>query len=272
MRTALTLSALVLCAVPAEADNPKTDNTKADAKKDYADFSRLIHKMVVKELPKEFEDKTGWGQMVPLTEKLLFPKLPRARVRIGDKEGYPDGLWRRYKARIEDPAKDLKINVREFSKVDSKTFRLAVESEVLLAGEGEIQNWQKGLPLGRISARADALLGLGTVFDVGVTLNTKKFPPDLIVEPKLADLQIDLKAFNLRRVANPTTNLALEGEAAKSIGDELKETLKSLIKNAEPDIKNRANEAIAQSLKEGKGNISASSLLKIAPPAKVKEK
>src|SRR5262249_27440526 len=186
MRTALTLIALMLCAMPAEADDPKAGNGNvADAKRDYADFSRLIHKMVVKELPKEFEDKIGWGQMVPLTEKLRFPNLPRARVRIGDKEGYPNGLWKRYKARIADPAKDLKINVREFSKVDSKTFRLAVDSEVLLAGEGEIQNWQKGLPLGRISAQADALVGLGMVFDVGVTLNTKKFPPDLNVEPKL---------------------------------------------------------------------------------------
>jgi hypothetical protein len=269
MRLALSLTGFALAFVihSAGADDAKP----ADPQRDYADFSRLIHKIVVKELPKEFEDKSGWGQMVPLTERLRFPNLPRTRVRIGDKEGYPDGLWKKFKVRITDPERDLKIKVREFSKLDAKTFRLAVDSEVALAGEGEIQNWQKGLPLGRVSANADALLGLGTVFDVGVTFDTKKFPPDLNIDPKLSDLQINLKEFNLRRVANPTTNIALEGETAKNLGNEMKDTLRSLIKNYEPEIKKRANEAISQSLKEGKGNISAAALLKIAPAAKAKE-
>src|ERR1700730_13227743 len=128
MRSAAILTlTLALLSSTAGADDPKPN-----PQKDYADFSKLIHRMVVKELPKEFEDRSGWGQMVPLSEKLRFPNLPRTRVRIGDKEGYPNGLWKRFKARIEDPAKDLKINVREFSKIDSKTFRLAVDSEVLL--------------------------------------------------------------------------------------------------------------------------------------------
>ena len=38
------------------------------------------------------------------------------------------------------------------------------------------------------------------------------------------------------------------------------------------DIKSRANEAIAQSLKEGKGNISASALLRMAPAAQMPAK
>ena len=267
----ITCLSFVFLAVPAAADDPLTES-KTEIQKDYADFSRMIHKMVVKELPKEFEDKSGWGQIVPLTEPLRFPNLPRAKVRIGEKEGYPDGLWKKFKVRIEDPARDLKINVREFSKVDSKNFRLILDSEVTVAGEGEVQNWQKGVPLGRITAQAGALVALGMNFDVGVTFDTKKFPPDINVEPKLSELKIDLKEFNLRRVANPTTNIAIEGEAAKGIGDDLKDTLKSLIKTQEPDIKKRANDAIVQSLKEGKGNISAASLLKMAPPAKVEKK
>jgi hypothetical protein len=248
------------------------DEPKADPKKDYADFSRLIHRMVVKELPKEIEDKSGWGQIVPLTEPVRFPNLPRAKVRKGDKEGYPHGLWKKFKVRIPNPEKDLKIDVREFSKLDPKTLRVVVDTEAAVSGDGEVQNWQKGLPLGGASAQADAVIGLHMVFDVGVTLVVKKFPPDVIVEPKLAELQIDLKEFNLNRVANPRTGLAIEGETAKGFGNDMKDMLRGLIKNFEPDIKSRANEAISQALKEGKGNISAGALLKMAPPAKPKEK
>jgi hypothetical protein len=259
---------LFLCILSSAADDLKPPAPKQD----YADFSRLIHKIVVKQLPKEFEDHSAWGQMVPLTEPVRFPNLPRTRIRIGDKEGYPNGVWRRYQARIEEPNRDLKINVREFSKLDPKHFRLVVESDVALTGDGEMQNWVKGVALGKALAQADARLALGMVFEVGVTLDTKKFPPDVNVEPKLTDLRIDLTDFKLRRIANPTTNLVIEGEAAKSLGNDFKESLKSLIKNFEPEIKNRANEAIAQSLKEGKGNISAASLLKMAPAAQAAPK
>jgi hypothetical protein len=266
MRAAAILLALVMFGHGAGADEPKPDPAKT-----YADFSRLIHRMVVKELPKEFEDNSGWGQIVPLTEPVRFPNLPRAKVKIDGKEGYPHGVWRRFKVKIEDPDRDLKIVVREFSKLDLKTFRLVIDSEVAPAGTAEIQNWQKGLPLGKVNAQADALLGLGMVFDIGVTLNTKKFPPELNVEPKLKDLKIDLKEFNLRRVVNPTTNLALEGQAAKTFGDDARDMMNTLIKNFEPEIKRRANEAITQSLKEGKGNISASTLFKAAPQKKVQD-
>ncbi len=254
---------LMVC-LPAAGDEPKPPAPRQD----YREFSRLIHKMVVKQLPKEFEDHSAWGQIVPLTEPVRFPNVPRARIRIGDKEGYPNGIWRRYKARIEDPARDLKVGVREFTKLDPKTFRLVVDSEVVLVGDGEMQNWVKGIALGRVEAQADARLDLGMVFNIGITLDTKKFPPDINVDPKLTDLRIDLADFKLRRIVNPTTNLAIEGEAAKSLGEDLKSGLKSVIKNFEPDVKKRANEAIAQSLKEGRGNFSAAALLRMAPAVK----
>jgi hypothetical protein len=252
--------------------SPLSAQTEDAKQRDYTEFSKMIHKMVIKDLPKEIEDKSGWGQMAPLTEKLLFPRIPRVKIRVGDKEGFPDGLWKKFKVRFPEPEKNIKINVKDFSKVDAKTFRLAVDSEVVVVGDGEAQNWQKGLRLGQIDAQAGALVGLNMVFNIGVTFDTKKFPPDINIEPKMTELGIDLKEFNLRRVSNAVTGIAIEGDTAKDIGNDLKDTLKSFIKSQEPDIKNRANEAIAKSLKEGKGNISASALLKLAPAASPPQK
>ena len=72
MRSTLCTSILTLlaCIFPA-AEDAKAQTPKQD----YADFSRLIHKMVVKQLPKEFEDYSAWGQMVPLTEPVRFPRI-----------------------------------------------------------------------------------------------------------------------------------------------------------------------------------------------------
>ncbi len=106
LRIAYLLTGLGVClvAVRVAADDAPADAPPASPKRDYADFSRLIQKIVVKDLPKEFEQRTNWGNTVPLTERLRFPNLPRTKVRVGDREGYADGLWRKYKIRIDDPA------------------------------------------------------------------------------------------------------------------------------------------------------------------------
>src|SRR5437868_1629615 len=130
MRSCLVVMSLALVVGIAEADKPKLSSPQ----REYADLSRLIHKMVVKEIPREFEDRSGWGQIVPLTEKLRFPNLQRTRVRLGDKEGYPHGLWKKFKVRFDDPDKDVKIDVREFSKIDPKTFHLVVDAEAAFTG------------------------------------------------------------------------------------------------------------------------------------------
>lgn len=240
------------------------DDNTTDSKKDYAEFSKLLHKMVAKDLPRVYEDNSGWGRTIPIPDKLRLPRLARVKVQVEGREELPHGLWKRFRVRMDDPAKDLVIQVRDFAKVDASTFRLAVDAEAAVFAEGQVQHWQKGLATIGATAQADAVLLLGMVFDIGVSLDLKKIPPDLVIKPKVADLQLDLKEFNLRRVGN-----LIEGERAKNLGDELKDVLRGLVKSQEAEVKNRANEAIAKSLREGKGNISAAGLLKFVTPGKV---
>lgn len=272
MRT-LGLFALLLALMPALADDPvKQDPApkpegKADVKKDWSDFSRLIHSIVVKELPKEIEDKSGWGQIVPLTEPLRFPNLPRTRVKAGNKEGYPNGLWKKYKILFEEPAKNIKIVVRDFSKIDAKNFRLALDADASVVGEGEIQNWTNGIRLGQVAGQADATLGLGMLFKVNVTLDPKSILA-LKIDPKLDELKVDIKEFNVRKVTAVGGVLELGEESNKAVAAYLKDGLQTAVKTFEPQIKNLANRVLDNALKEGRGNISAGALFKIAPTAK----
>lgn len=253
------------------ADSQPVANAPGSDKQQFADLSRLIQTMVAKEIPKEYEDQSGWGQTIPIPEKLRLPGLQRTLIKVGDKLEMPHGLWKRYKVLMEDPKKDLVIRVKEFSKLDAKMFRLALDADAAFVGEAEVKHWAKGLALLNVTATADALIGLQMQFDIGVTLNTKKFPPDIKVEPKLNDLKVEMKEFNVRKVGSPKL-IQFQGDPTKSLGIELKDAINGILKTFEPQIKEQANEAIAQALKEGKGTLSPAVLFKLGTSANAKEK
>jgi hypothetical protein len=237
----------------------------AEEKPDNTEFSKLIHQAVIAQAPKQYEDRSSWGKTIPIPDKLRLPGL-RTRVKVGDKEELPHDHWKRTRVWVDDPAKNIQIQVRDVRKVDDKITRVQVEATVALHAERERQQWSKGLHLFSLTVRADATVGVTLDCDVAITLNTSKFPPELKIEPKVADCQLELKEFDLIRVGK-----LIEGADARELGNELKDILKQLIRLYEPDVKERTNQAIAKGLKEGKGAISAESLLKAGVSPKTKK-
>ena len=62
--------------------------------------------------------------------------------------------------------------------------------------------------------------------------------------------------------------MLITGEDARAVGEELRGILQDLLRTREGEVKDFANQAIAESLKDGKAVISASSLLKPKPASK----
>src|SRR4051812_31645525 len=89
---------LILAASWTSADEPAKEPAK-----DYTEFSKLLHKMVVAQVPKYVEDNSGWGGTIPIPDKLRLPRLPRTRIKVGDREELPHGLWRKLRVTIDDP-------------------------------------------------------------------------------------------------------------------------------------------------------------------------
>lgn len=255
IRTLAVAALLSVCALSTPAG-------EKDAKPDFAEFSRLLHQMVVKQVPQEHEEKFNWGNTIPVPEKLRLPRL-RTYVKVGDHLEVPHGAWRRVRVKLLDANKDLRITVRDFRPVD-KLYRIVIDSEVTVFAQGEWQQWQKGLLLLGENGDATATITSSMVCDVDASLDYTKFPPVLNVKPKVTEMTLDLKAFQLLRV-----NGTVEGEKVRQLGNDLMgDLLRDGIKAAEPLVKDYANDAIARSLKEGKGTLSADVLLKLGPPAK----
>ena len=232
----------------------------APAGPDYRELSRLLQQAVVKQLPPEVEKRTGWGETIPVPPDLPLPRL-RKYVKVGDHFEVPHGAWRRVKAKIEDPKRDLQLQVREFRQLDPSTYRLALDVDALVACEGEWQQWQTGLRLLAATAVADAAVRLSLVCDIAVSVEFKKFPPEVKLEPKVQDLKVDLKSLNVRHLGNRL----VQGEKIEGVNENLEELLREGLKQSEPLLKAYANDAIARGLREGKGSISPAELFKAVP-------
>jgi hypothetical protein len=231
---------------------------------DYAELSALIHKAVVAKVPKQFEDNSEWGRTIPNPGNLKRVRN-RKWIKVGDHEELPNGVWKRSRVRFDDPAKDIRVSVTELRSLDAKTVRLSLDATVSVHAEQERQRWRRGLHILGFTAEADATVVARLDCDVAVSLSAGKFPPAATVEPKVIGCELSLKEFRLLRVGN-----LLQGESARELGDELKEFLQRRLTSLEPEIREAANRAIAQTLREGQGKISAATLLKFASQLKPK--
>jgi hypothetical protein len=249
----------------AQADDPaKTDKDKEK----FAEFSKLIHKIALKQVPNYLEDNSGWGQTVPIPDKLRFPNL-RTTIKVKNRLELPHGLWRKVKVWMKEPAKDLAIRVRDF-KVDGKNIRISLDAVAALETEIEAQQWQLGITLIGFKGKAGATIGLA--LDCDVAIGPGKSLLEVKVEPKVTSLKLELKEFNLHEVATARLGKVLEGDNAKAMGNQYKDILQEVMRQFEPLVKDQANLAIAQSLKEGKGTISLTELLKITNSAPKEKK
>jgi hypothetical protein len=235
---------------------------KPPARPEHAELARLILAAVVAKLPREFEDRSGWGRTIPDPGNLRLPQL-RTRVKVGDKEELAHGAWVRTRGWLDDPAKDVQVEVRDLRKVDPKTVQLRLAVTVSGHGERERRQYEKGLRLFDLTLQADAVVVLVLDCDVGLALNTSTFPPEVVVEPKVTKSQLELKEFEPRKVGKVQL-----GERARELAGELKGVLQDHLKKHEQEIKDRINAAIARGLKEGKGSVSAGALLKAEPSKK----
>jgi len=228
---------------------------------EYVEFSKLVHGIVVKQMPKQFEDASGWGQRIEVPLNLPLAKR-RTIFKVGDRFEAPHGTWRRFVGKVEEPDKNLKIVVKDFKKLNDSAYRVVVDVDAIVMVDAEFQQWQKGLLLIGGKGVVDANVTAAVVCDVGVAINFKEFPPEVKLEPKVTELGLNLVEFKVR--GGPI----LPGETGDSIRNELKNLIRSAMKSAEPAVKDHVNQAIAQSLKESRSDISIAAILKALPVPK----
>ncbi len=229
-----------------------------DSKPDYTTFSNLIHQVAIEKMARQHESRSNWGSTVPIDPTLRLQSR-RVRMNVDGREVWPNGVWTRTKLWLDDPAKDVRIEVRDLRKLENGKTRISIAATVAGHVEHERQRWRNGIQLIGFTSYADGIVTATFDCDAVVTLSATTIPPTLTVEPKVVGCRLELGEYALRQVG------PVGGEGVRELGNDLRGVVTDLIHSYEPKAQELANKAIARALKDGKATLPASLLLKAAP-------
>jgi hypothetical protein len=151
---------------------------------------------------------------------------------------------------FDDPARDIRIKVRDLRREKDGTLHVRVRANAALHGERERQRWRLGVKRLGIVTRADAVVAVDLDCKVASSLDVSRLPPQLRFDAQVTDVRLGLEEFDLLQVGK-----LLAGEEARLFGNEFKGVLEGLLRTQEPAIKEFANREIKKTLAKGSAGL-----------------
>ncbi len=205
---------------------------------DVEPFQELVRQIILDELKPQYEDNKHWGQKgrilagVKVTGKWFDPKIEKRTKEVND------GLWQRYVVTLIEPEKNLHVRFDRARSVDSNRFAFSLTLESLLHGEAHIERWRKGVKMLNTSAQGDMTVRARLDFDLAIRLEPGKLLTDVVLDPRVTGVDLELVDLDLRRVG------ILGHDVARELGDSLRPLIAQQLNEREPKIVAKANAAI----------------------------
>jgi hypothetical protein len=204
-----------------------------------AEFQELITKLAREQLPDKYEKTKNWGKTTRVFDGW---KLERDGLRLETRRRFKqanDGAWQKYSIRLIDP--DHKFDVR-VANLRQRESQMVCDVTVIAAARvsGRHTQWENGVQLISIGAEADARLRLRAELAVGMKLDPTKFPPDVYLQPRVTQADLDILEFKLRRISH------FGGPVVKSLSTSVREVLEDKIAEDRPKLVERLNKSLAK--------------------------
>jgi hypothetical protein len=245
------------------ADDPSTKST-APAAEPFTpspEFQALITRLAREQLPDKYEKTKNWGKTTRVFDGW---KLERDGLRLETRRRFKqanDGAWQKYTIELLDPEHSFDLRVTNLRQQESQVI---CDVAVIAAARvhGRHTQWENGVQLLSIGAVADARLQLRAQLAMSTKLDPTKFPPDISLEPRVTQADLDILDFKLQRISH------FGGPVVKSLSSSVREVLEDKIAESRPQLVARLNKSLAK--QDAKLRFSASdwlSALKSQPPS-----
>ncbi len=204
-----------------------------------AEFQELITKLAREHLPDKYEKTKNWGKTTRVFDGW---KLERDGLKVETRRRFKDandGAWQKYSIRLLDL--DHKFDVR-VANLRQRGSQMVCDVTVIatVRVSGRHTQWENGVQLISIGAEADARLRLRVELAVGMKLDPTKFPPDIFLEPRVTQADVDMLDFKLRRISH------FGGPVVKSLSSSVREVLEDKIEADRPKLVQRLNKSLAK--------------------------
>ena len=202
------------------------------------ELRRLIEEMALKYFPDKYENTKQWGQTKNVFSRLKV-SLDGLRVdseRVNREANH--GTWKRYRIDLAPGADALQLRVERAEQTAENKLRVDLDCRAKLVIAGRVAQWERGLLLLSVGGEADAVARLWASCEVGVELDPRRLPPDIVVRPVVTQAKLELVDLRLRKFG------VLQGPVAKQLGEGLEEIVQERLADENRDLAAKLNRQI----------------------------
>lgn len=224
-------------AVAAISQRPSTEN-KLKAMDASDDVNRIVTHLVLDSMPHEYIEDKDWGGT---TERWNGVSVQRDGLRIKThrkKKTVNHGTWKKYSASLVDPYQSFKIQVTNLRELSDQKFGFDLNCQSKLQIDARQSKWVKGVQLYSLSASGTAQVNLALAIEVGVQTEATQLPPDLVIRPKVIDVDISVEDFRIDRVSKAG------GEIARQVTRAARSAIEKKLESEAPKLANKINRQI----------------------------
>lgn len=198
----------------------------------------LITKLVVEEIPHEYENTKKWGGTKRVMSGLDW-ELDGIKVetRRQWKEAN-HGTWSRYKLRLVEPERTFEVRIENLRDMGDNVAAFDLIGIAQLDCSGRLSKWQRGVQLVSLSGEANAKVRLLAHVEVKMAIDPRTFPPDILLSPKVTSADLALQEFELRRLSKA------EGPLVKQVGEVLEEGVQDYLAEHRQKLTDKMNAQI----------------------------
>lgn len=201
-------------------------------------LSEMVRQEIIDNLQGDYQDADDWGQTKDAFHGFKI-KTHDWHVKVQKRtKPVKHGLWKKYQVRVVDPARRLQVQVGSLHPAGPGrlTFQVALAAD--LHGEARFERWRQGIKMLNFSAEADSRVNVKMDCEVGFRLVSGKFLSDIVIEPQVKRIDIQLVDLDVQRVSK------IEGLAAHEIGNALRGTLAEQLSKRGPKLAAKMNKSI----------------------------
>lgn len=195
----------------------------------------LLRNLVLSNLPDHYENNKHWGGTKRVWDGL---HVSLDGLRVKTKRRWKDakhGTWKRYRAWFVDPEQEFDIQIENMIATPEGKTAFDVVIKARLGVWGRLSKYVRGVQLLSISAEADARVRMRIRCEMALRLDGSKFPPDVLLEPRVVSAQLTLIDFHLIRISD------LHGPLVREFGEELHDILQDEIADRQAKLVARIN-------------------------------
>ena len=218
-----------------QASNRTANSTQADAGER---IDQLLTRLVLENIPHEFEDTKDWGRQVERWDGVKFRREGLKIETERRRKSVNDGTWTRYSVQLRDPKEKFSIQIKNMKEPIKNKFTLDVHFIAELSLKARHSKWLRGVQLFSVSAEGFASLRLVVSVNLEIKPVSIKFPPDFVVSPVVTNADIVLDEFRIDRIGK------IGGEVSQQITKAVRSELDDKIEKKESKLVQRLNKEI----------------------------